>query len=86
MIVENASIHFCFWVLLRFSSYVGNCKNIFLLKVYYISSDFGRSFLNIKYFTIKVEKEFYVFKYIFLKIVNKNLSDIFLKHYRQLLV
>ena len=78
MIVENASFHF-FWVILRFSSYVGNCKNIFSLKVYSISSDFAWSFLNIKYFTNKVEKEFHVFKHSILKIFHKNLSNIFPK-------
>ena len=58
MIVENACFHFCFWVIFRCSSYVGNCTNIFPLKVHSISSDFVWSFLILDISQIRWKKNF----------------------------
>ena len=60
MIVENASLHFCFWVNTRFFLR-WNCKNIFSLKFYSISSDFTCTFLNNVYFTKKRSKTNFTF-------------------------
>ena len=65
MIVENASFRFWFLGHSQVSFYVGNCKNVFLWKVYSISSDFAWSFSNIKYFT----KGNFTFSGIFWKLI-----------------
>ena len=56
-------------------SFFDDCGKLqihFPLKVYSISSNFAWSFLNIKYFTNKVEKELYVFKQIFWKLCTQS--------------
>ena len=56
--VGNNSFHFYFWVIPRFFSYVGNCKNIFPLKVYSISTEFTCSFLNLNIAEERSKKNF----------------------------
>ena len=60
-----------FWFILRFSSYVENCKNNFLWMAFSISSDLPWSFLNIRNLTEKFEKNTFSCK-VFWELCQKN--------------